>query len=84
MIAIRAHYDGKYVVPDEPVQLPKNRPLNVQIDVVDDAGAPGDGRQVSEFLRELAELGERLPADAELPVDGAAQHDHYLYGTPKR
>ena len=19
-----------------------------------------------------------------LPVDGAAQHDHYIYGTPKR
>jgi len=21
---------------------------------------------------------------AQLPVDGAAQHDHYIYGTPKR
>jgi uncharacterized protein (UPF0218 family) len=21
---------------------------------------------------------------ARLPVDGAAQHDHYIYGTPKR
>jgi hypothetical protein len=33
-----------------------------------------------------AELVAEIPAEdlASLPVDGAAQHDHYLYGTPKR
>ena len=84
MIAIKAHYDGKYVVPDEPLDVPKNRPLKVQTDLADDAAMPEDGRQVSQFLRELAELGEGLPVDPEQPVDGAAQHAHYLYGTPKR
>ena len=33
-----------------------------------------------------AELVAEIPAEdlACLPVDGAAQHDHYIYGTPKR
>ena len=84
MIAIKAHYDGRYVVPDEPLQLPKNTPLKVQIDVVDEVASAEQGREVTEFLRGLADLAESLPADPELPTDGAAQHDHYLYGTPKR
>lgn len=38
----------------------------------------------------LIELMERLTADvteeeiAQLPKDGAEQHDHYIYGSPKR
>src|SRR5262249_33862822 len=32
------------------------------------------------------ELRRCIPAEewAKLPVDGASQHDHYIYGTPKR
>jgi Arc/MetJ-type ribon-helix-helix transcriptional regulator len=32
------------------------------------------------------ELRGNVPSEewAKLPVDGAAQHDHYIYGTPKR
>lgn len=32
------------------------------------------------------EFTETLPEDtlAQLPRDGAEQHDHYIYGTPKR
>ena len=35
-------------------------------------------------LMDLVRLTEHLPADADWPSDGAAEHDHYLYGTPKR
>jgi hypothetical protein len=33
-----------------------------------------------------AELFEEIPDEelARLPIDGAAQHDHYIYGLPKR
>jgi Arc/MetJ-type ribon-helix-helix transcriptional regulator len=33
-----------------------------------------------------AELRRTVPPEewAKLPVDGAAQHNHYIYGTPKR
>lgn len=40
--------------------------------------------------RPIAEIIDELMSDVpdevldRLPVDGAAQHDHYIYGTPKR
>jgi bifunctional DNA-binding transcriptional regulator/antitoxin component of YhaV-PrlF toxin-antitoxin module len=50
-----------------------------------------DGRLVVAPARPtLAEWIATLTADIppeeldKLPVDGASQHDHYLYGTPKR
>ncbi len=34
----------------------------------------------------LADLGKKIPAEemAKMPSDGAANHDHYIYGTPKQ
>ena len=34
----------------------------------------------------VAEAAEALPVDtaAQLPTDGAEQHDHYIYGVPRR
>jgi len=37
------------------------------------------GEIAEEFFRDIPE--EEI---ARLPVDGAAQHDHYIYGLPKR
>ena len=33
-----------------------------------------------------ADIRNSVPAEewAKLPIDGAEQHDHYIYGTPKR
>ena len=31
MIAIKAHFDGKVLVPDEPLELPANTPLVIEI-----------------------------------------------------
>ncbi|MGD0092477.1 MAG: DUF2281 domain-containing protein [Planctomycetota bacterium] len=36
MIAIKAHYDGKCLVPDEPLELPPGKPLLVQVEVAPD------------------------------------------------
>jgi hypothetical protein len=33
MAAIRAHFDGKVLVPDEPVDVPRDKPLRVEITV---------------------------------------------------
>jgi hypothetical protein len=40
-------------------------------------------RPISEIFEELS---SQIPLEewAELPPDGAEQHDHYLYGSPKR
>ena len=40
-------------------------------------------RHISDVIRENM---SDMPADilAQLPKDGASQHDHYIYGSPKR
>ena len=78
MRTLKVHYDGKVLVPDEPVDLPLNRPLELTVVSLDEpSGAPA-------ALEKLAALAQSRPARASNPVDLAAQHDHYIYGTPKR
>ena len=77
MIALRAHFDGKVLVPDEPVKLPENQPLVLHIQTADSPKAE-NGLSADEWMEQNA------IDDPTLPVDGARQHDHYLYGTPKK
>lgn len=69
---ITAHFDGKAIIPDEPVQLPVGQPLRVQIEVQE-----GESPRFADLLDFAADLPDA-------PSDLAAQHDHYLYGSPKR
>ena len=73
MTTLTAHFDGKVLVPDEPVELPVNCALKVQVEPVEQSSP----------LKPLVELAKRFPV-TDGPKDGAAQHDHYLYGLPKR
>ena len=43
---------------------------------------PAPGNSIGEIIDELM---SDLPDEVldRLPVDGATQHDHYIYGTPK-
>jgi hypothetical protein len=75
MIAFNAHFDGKVIVPDEAVDLPLDRLLLVSVETPVDVNPSGESA-----LNWLAENA----VDDELPADLSAQHDHYLYGTPKR
>jgi len=34
MIAVNAHYDGKVIVPDEPLDLPANQKLRIQVEPI--------------------------------------------------
>jgi hypothetical protein len=70
--SIAAHFDGRFIVPDEPVQLPVGQPLRIHVELV--ASAPP---RFAELLRFASDLPDA-------PADLSAQHDHYLYGTPKR
>ena len=48
-----------------------------------EASEPEDNRPVSEMIREIwADMPEEVRA--KLPADGASEHDHYIYGLPKR
>ena len=75
MTAIKAHFDGKVLVPDEPLDLPIGQQLQVLIEPTTTDEPPLVG---------LARLLAKFPSDPNSPGDVAAQHDHYLYGTPKR
>ena len=68
---IAAHFDGKVIVPDDPVDLPAGQRLTVRLEPV-----PATGPRFAEFLDFAADLPDA-------PADLSAQHDHYLYGSPK-
>ena len=73
-----AHFDGEHVCPDEPVELPIGKKLWVTVEEAPMAPASN---------LSLKELFDRIESETGLmdgPVDWAAQHDHYLYGTPKK
>jgi hypothetical protein len=69
---LTAHFDGRFIVPDEPVQLPVGQRLRLHVEVLE----PSPPR-----FAELLDFASDLP---EAPPDLSAQHDHYLYGAPKR
>lgn len=76
-MTLRAHFDGKVLVPDEPVDLPVNCALEVEV-----KPAQPEAAEAKPLLK-LVELARRFPV-TDGPPDGAAQHDHYLHGLPKR
>jgi hypothetical protein len=83
---IRAHYDGKVIVPDEPIDLPVGQKLQVLVTVESAAEPPPAGpsppaEPAAEKFAWLLDFAVDVP---DAPPDLAAQHDHYLYGTPKR
>ena len=71
----RGHVENGVVVLDEPASLPEGAKVRVEPE------------EPEELERELS-LAERLKDVAGilkgLPADFAAQHDHYIHGTPKR
>jgi hypothetical protein len=67
-----AHFDGRVIVPDEPLSLPVGEKLLVRIEPA--SAQAGQFANLSEFSADFPDS----------PGDLAVQHDHYLYGTPKR
>lgn len=77
MISINAHFDGEVIVPHEPLDLPCNEALIVRIERVGDT----DSEAADSCLNWLSENSIDAPS---LPTDLSHQHDHYLYGSPKK
>lgn len=76
MTVITARYDGKVLVPDQPLNLPVGAQVEVHVREPQ-AAAPA-------ALSKLAQIAAQFPDNPALPRDGAAQHDHYLHGSPKQ
>jgi len=64
-----AHFDGRVIIPDQPVSLPVGQQLQISVEAV-----PGQFIELTQFASDIPDS----------PGDLSAQHDHYLYGTPKR
>ncbi len=69
---LSAHFDGRVLVPDGPVELPTGQRLRVRVELAEDS----EPRYAA-----LLGFAADLPG---APPDLAAQHDHYLTGAPKR
>ena len=90
------HHEFSHIVESlaalSPEQMQKLRDeLDSKLAAARQLPAPSTGEtaptRVSKPIWEVAdELRKSIPAEewAKLPVDGASQHDHYIYGTPKR
>ena len=72
-MTVNAHFDGKVIVPDEPLDLPPNQALILQIQAV--GGEDGSAEESS-----LAWIAANAVDSEALPVDLADRHDRYLYG----
>jgi hypothetical protein len=70
-VTVSAHFDGKVIVPDEPLDLPPNQALIVQIQAVVRNDISGDESALTWIA------SNAIDSDA-LPVDLADQHDRYL------
>lgn len=58
---IRAHFDGKVIVPDEPVDWPINQPLSIQAVPVDAPAASGAGsNEANGTMPSVEVIAERL------------------------
>jgi hypothetical protein len=66
-------FDGEVLRPAAPLDLPPNRRYLITIQEV----ARGDVGDAWDVL-------EALTGTVDAPADWSKQHDHYLYGTPKR
>lgn len=67
-------YDGQVLRPEEPLDLEVNARYSVTIEPATQAEGEGD----------LFDLLDQLAGTLDMPEDWATEHDHYLYGTPKR
>lgn len=72
-LTVSAHFDGKVIVPDEPLDLPPNQALILEIRPIADEHAP----PAESALDWIA--GNAVDSSS-LPEDLADRHDHYLYG----
>ncbi len=66
-VVIRAHFDGSVLVPDEPVELPQDCPLEIQVRILSDA------EELSQ--KDYTPLYQLIGMVPEGPTDASIHHD---------
>jgi antitoxin component of MazEF toxin-antitoxin module len=82
---VKADASGALTLPAEFCEAAGVRPGAVVVADVED-GRIVVQRQRRPIWEEILDLTKDIPPEelAKSPTDGASQHDHYIYGTPKR
>jgi len=81
MMVVHAVYENGVFRPIAPVELPER--CQVELVIRQEPVVNSQASAVAP-LANLAAIAAAHPENPALPTDLAAQHDHYLYGTPKR
>jgi predicted DNA-binding antitoxin AbrB/MazE fold protein len=81
-MVIQAVYENGVFRPLDPIELPEHS--QVELVIHQPAQANSHASVSTAPLADLAAIAGAHPKNPDLPVDLAEQHDHYLYGTPKR
>jgi Arc/MetJ-type ribon-helix-helix transcriptional regulator len=87
---LAAVHSGRYASLDdamaEAASMLVQRLRQEQAQVKQPAGQPDDAQAHKPIWEEILELTADIPDEEfdRLPTDLAEQHDHYIYGTPKR
>lgn len=71
---ITATFDGKYLRPDNPVDLQPNQRYVITIELETETQTQPSGWSAI----------EAFAGTVEAPPDWSTEHDHYLYGSPKQ
>jgi hypothetical protein len=67
MISLNAHYDGKVIIPDAPLNLPANQRVRISVEPIDtSSGRPRPvtfSKLIGEALKTPANPNPRFPSD---------------------
>ena len=80
---LKAVYEQGVFRPLEPVRLQEHQEVTLVLETIEAASGAAEVKPIWEVAEDLVRdiPGEVLDS---VPVDGAAQHDHYLYAATKR
>ena len=76
----RGHVQNGVIVVDDPVTLPEGLKVAIELLSGGAENSPPDDNDLSLGQKLLKYAGKATG----LPPDAAYNHDHYLYGTPKK
>jgi hypothetical protein len=68
MTTVNAHFDGKVIVPDEPLDLPPNQPLIVRIEPVAEKREAVEGSVLSWLAANAVESDGRADETSIIPA----------------
>ena len=77
-VVIRAHFDGKVIVPDEPVDLPVNKPLDFEL-----KQSPEELAWDPEKARRALQRLVSRAVDANIPLEALRRENMYDDSRPR-